>query len=450
MFERENWATRMGFILAAVGSAVGLGNIWRFPFQVGQEGGAAFLLIYLLFIFAIGFPAMLVEFVIGRRSQRNPINAFEELGYKKWMFAGAIGVVTAFVILAFYSVVGGWVFRYAGASLTGAYFADPTAYFNSIAMGYDALAFHAVFMLLTGGIVFFGIKRGIEIAVKLMVPAIVVLLIFLGIYALTLEGAMDGISWYLEPDFAVLAENWTSILPAAAGQAFFTLSLGMGAMITYSSYLGEDKNLGKDGASIVGLDTLIAIMTGFVVFPILFTIGVSPGEGGAGELFVGLGGAIAELPGIAAEVVGFLFFFTVLIAALSSAISILEVVVSFIVDNFRIDRKIAASAVSLAIFLTGVPVALDLYWLDIYDHLTAYILLPLGMFFLVVFVGWIYEEAEEELAKGVGNRSLIRAWLWHVRIPILIIIGIVLLLNFDWYLAEYAGVSYIDWITGLF
>jgi len=440
MFERESWATRIGFILAAVGSAVGLGNIWRFPFQTGQEGGAAFLLIYLLFIFAIGFPAMLVEFVIGRRSKRNPIGAFKKLGYDKWKFAGAIGVLTAFIILAFYSVVGGWVLRYVGASITGSYFAEPGVYFNAISMGYDALLFHAIFMLATGGIVYLGIRRGIELAVKIMVPSIVILLIFLGIYAFTLEGAISGYSYYLSPDFGFIAEEWTSILPAAAGQAFFTLSLGMGAMITYSSYIDEDKNLGKDGASIVSLDTIIAVMTGFVVFPILFTIGIDPGSGGPGELFVGLGGAFAGLPG--GEILGAIFFLTVFIAAISSAISILEVVVSYIIDNFRIDRKIAAVAVSTAIFLTGVPVALDIYWLEVYDELTALVLLPLGMFFLVVFVGWVYKEAAEELSKGTDtSEGIIKAWLWHVRIPMLLIILLVLILNLEQYLVEYAGIE---------
>ncbi len=449
MVKRESWATRLGFILAAVGSAVGLGNVWRFPFQVGQEGGAAFLLIYLFFVFLIGFPAMLVEFVIGRGSKRNPIGAFKEIGYEKWKFAGAIGVFAGFVIMAFYSVVGGWVFRYAGASITGAYFAEPAAYFSSISMGYGALLFHAVFMFFVGGIVYFGIRRGIELAVKFMVPSIVALLALLGIYASTLPGAFEGYAWYLSPDFSVLAQNWTSILPAAAGQAFFTLSLGMGALITYSSYMNKNDNLTVDGASIVGADTFIAVLVGFVVFPIIFTMGAVPGQGGPGELFVGLGGAIAELP-FGANAFGLLFFLAVFIAAVSSSISILETIVSWLIDNFNIDRRIASVGISSLIFLAGIPVALDMNWLTIFDDFAALILLPLGMFFLVLFVGWFYKEATEELSKGMKNSRIVKIWLWHVRIPILIIIGMVLVINFNSYIAEYTGLNFIGYVLSIF
>jgi len=416
---------------------------------VGQEGGAAFLLIYLFFVFLIGFPAMLVEFVIGRGSKRNPIGAFKEIGYEKWKFAGAIGVFAGFVIMAFYSVVGGWVFRYAGASITGAYFAEPAAYFSSISMGYGALLFHAVFMFFVGGIVYFGIRRGIELAVKFMVPSIVALLALLGIYASTLPGAFEGYAWYLSPDFSVLAQNWTSILPAAAGQAFFTLSLGMGALITYSSYMNKNDNLTVDGASIVGADTFIAVLVGFVVFPIIFTMGAVPGQGGPGELFVGLGGAIAELP-FGANAFGLLFFLAVFIAAVSSSISILETIVSWLIDNFNIDRRIASVGISSLIFLAGIPVALDMNWLTIFDDFAALILLPLGMFFLVLFVGWFYKEATEELSKGMKNSRIVKIWLWHVRIPILIIIGMVLVINFNSYIAEYTGLNFIGYVLSIF
>lgn len=325
---RETWGSRSGFILAAVGSAVGLGNIWRFPFQVGQEGGSAFLFVYLLMVLVIGLPAVLIEFAIGRRAVRNPIDAFAKLGYPRWTAVGVLGVLTGFVIMSFYAVVGGWVLRYMVASTSGSYFDAPEAYFTEVASGVDAVAFQFVFLAITAGIVAMGVRRGIELAVKLLVPALVVIMGVLIVYTATLEGAVDGYLYYLSPDIATLLQDWPSIVPAAMGQAFFTLSIGMGIMITYASYLREDRNLLVDGGWIVGIDTAIAILAGLMIFPVLFTIGIQPGEGGAGELFVGVGGAIGDLP--AARLIGLLFFGALFVAALSSAISLTEVAVSFL------------------------------------------------------------------------------------------------------------------------
>jgi NSS family neurotransmitter:Na+ symporter len=435
---RETWATRIGFILAAVGSAVGLGNIWRFPFQVGQEGGAAFLLVYLLLVALIGLPAMLVEFVIGRRAERNPINAFQRIGYDNWSFIGVFGVLTGFVILSYYSVVAGWVLRYTGASVTGAYFGDPAGYFGSISAGMDAILFHALFLALAGIIVAFGIQRGIELSVQLMVPSIVLLLVGLAVYAVTLDGASAGYSYYLSPDFGYLAANIESILPAAAGQVLFTLSLGMGVMITYASYLGEDDNLAVDGLSIVLLNTFIGALAGLVIFPFLFTIGVEPGEGGAGALFVAIAGAFAEIP--AGQIVGVFFFFVVAIAALSSAISIYEVIVSYLVDNFGTDRKIATAGVGIACFLAGIPAAMDTDTLGIYDTVAGQLLLPLGLLMLVLFVGWVYsEEAMTELSLGVSDvKSYDVAWLWHVRTVISLVIVVTLYLGIQELMGTFA------------
>ena len=424
---RETWATRIGFILAAVGSAVGLGNIWRFPFQVGQEGGAAFIVVYLLLIIIIGLPAMLVEFSIGRRSKRNPINAFGALGYRRWVAVGVIGVLTGFILMSFYAVVGGWVMRYTFASLTGGYFAEPDTYFDTIASGWDAVAFQFLFLAITVGIVGLGVRRGIELAVTVLVPALVVMLLGLIIYAATLDGASAGYSYYLSPEPGAISENWQSILPAAMGQAFFTLSLGMGIMITYASYVDEERSLLADGGWIVGTDTAIALLAGLLIFPVLFTIGVSPGDGGAGELFVGVGGAIADLP--AAEVIGLLFFGAVLVAALSSAISLTEVAVSFIIDHFQIRRPLAAGMIGVLLFIFGLPTALDIAFLELYDELTAEVFLPLTMLLLVVFVGYVYREAIDEVSKGVRYTWMPKAWLWHVRTIILITIAFTLVVS---------------------
>lgn len=425
--ERESWATRIGFILAAVGSAVGLGNLWRFPFQAGQEGGSAFLVVYLAFVVVIGVPAILVEFVIGRRAERNAITAFDRLGHRPWMIVGGLAVAGGFIIMSFYAVVAGWIARYVVGSITGAYFDDSAAYFEAVAAGPDALALHFFFLLVTGVIVYFGVQRGIEVAVKVMVPALLVIMGVLVGYAATLEGASEGYSYYLAPKPGVIAANWQSIIPAAMGQALFTLSLGMGIMITYASYIDDDRSLAADGGWIAAVDTLVAILAGLMIFPVVFTVGAAPEETGPAALFVGVGDAIAGLP--ASEIVGVLFFGTVLLAALSSAISLLEVPVSFIIDATDLERPGATAIVTGAIFLLGVPTALDTAVLEIYDAVTAQLFLPLATLLFVLFVGWFYDDALDEVSKGVANDWLPSAWLWHVRTILLVVIGVTLVVS---------------------
>ncbi len=413
---RETWATRIGFILAAVGSAVGLGNIWRFPFLTGESGGAAFLVAYLLLVVLIGLPVILVEFVIGRRSNRNPIGAFDTLGHSQWKIAGAVGAVAGFIILSYYSVVGGWVIQYLIAGLTEGYSAggDAEAFFLETASGTGAIAFHAVFMALVAGIVALGIRNGLEKAATVMVPSVIVLLVGLAIYGSTLSGASEAYQYYLYPDTSTLLADAVSVLPAAAGQAFFTLSLGMGVMITYASYLDEDRNLLSDTGLIVVIDTGIAILAGLVVFPFLFTQGVTPGDGGAGAIFVSLAGAFAELP--AGDLLGAVFFFMLFLAALSSAFSIFEVVVSFVIGTFDIERAPASLGLAAIIFMLGIPTALDLAYLDAYDGFANNILLILGGLLLSVFVGWVYaDEARDELQKGRRASWFGGFWLAAVR-----------------------------------
>ena len=442
---RETWATRAGFILAAVGSAVGLGNIWRFPFITGQYGGSSFLITYLAFVALIGFPAILVEFVIGRRTDRNPVGALRELGSGVWSYAGWLFVGTGFIILSYYSVVAGWFLRYTLIGITDGFaFADPSeaeALFGTVSTGLDTLLFHAVFMLLVIGIIAAGVRRGIELSVKVMVPAIVVLLLGLAAYGLTLDGAGTAYAYYLSPDFGTVAANWTEILPAAAGQAFFTLSLGMGVMITYASYLGEDRNLAADAGIIASLDTLVAVLVGFVVFPVLFTVGIEPGTGGPGAIFVSLTSAFDGIPG--GRAIGVVFFGMVGIAALSSAISILEVLVSYLIDEVGVSRVPAAAAIGVAVFLLGVPVTIDLIFLDLYDKLADGILLVLGSLLLALFVGWVIPDtAREELQKGIADiGGLGDAWIWAVRVPIVIVVVVSL----------YLGITrYVDFLTGPF
>jgi NSS family neurotransmitter:Na+ symporter len=426
---RETWATRIGFILAAVGSAVGLGNIWRFPFITAESGGAAFVLVYLLLVVFLGLPVMLVEFVIGRESKQNVVDAFPAIGRGTWKFIGVIGAFTGFVILSYYSVVGGWVIRYIIGSLTGAYMGDAPAYFGEISTGMEAVAFALLFVAVVAGIVVFGVRDGLERAAKVMIPSVVGLLLVLAVYGATLSGAGAGYEYYLSPNVETLAADAISILPAAAGQAFFTLSLGMGIMITYGSYLDQERSLLKDSLVIVVVDTFVAILSGLVVFPILFARGVDPGTGGIGTTFVGLAGAFAELP--AGEFVGAAFFVMLFLAALTSAFSILEVIVSFAIDTFDVPREHATVGSAALIFLVGIPTALDLDYLTVYDAVANNVLLILGGLLLAIFAGWVYAEgAMTEFRKGLGDaETLPRVWIWILRIPVILVLAYVLSQN---------------------
>ena len=429
MDERATWATRIGFILAAAGSAVGLGNIWRFPFLTGESGGAAFLVVYLLLVVGVGVPVLLVEFVIGRRSNQNPIGAFEQLGHPGWKAAGAVGALAAFIIFSYYSVVGGWVIQYVVASFTGGYGADAEAFFLSTASGTNAIAYHGLFMATVAGIVALGIRNGLEKAATVMVPTVVILLVGLAGYGATLDGAGAAYSYYLAPDLSTIVGDAAAILPAAAGQAFYTLSLGMGIMITYASYIGEDRNLLEDAGVIVVLDTVIALLAGLVVFPFLFTQGIEPGEGGAGAIFISLAGAFQQLPG--GTILGGVFFLMLLVAALTSAFSIFEVVVSYITDTFDVGRVPTALGMAALLFVVGIPTALDLTYLDAYDLFANNILLILSGLLLSIFIGWVYAgEAREELGKGRESDGRIEAiWLTTLRYVVPIVLAITLALS---------------------
>ncbi|MDZ7689118.1 MAG: sodium-dependent transporter [Halobacteriales archaeon] len=438
---RESWATRIGFVLAAVGSAVGLGNIWRFPFQVGQEGGSVFLVVYLAFVVVVGIPAMLVELSIGRSTRLNPVGALHEFGGGAWRYVGGVFVLIVFVILSYYSVVAGWILRYFVDSFTGAYMNQPGEHFVSIASGLDALAFHTVFMVAVVVIVALGVRSGIELAVKVMVPCILVLLAGLAVYAFTLDAASEAYAYYLTPDLGTVLAEWQSVLPAAAGQAFFTLSLGMGVMITYSSYISKDRNLSVDTGAIVVLDTFVAFVTGLIVFPILFTAGTDPADPGAGAIFVTLAGALSDIP--FGAVVGVLFFGIVGLAALSSAISLMEVAVSYLIDEKGAGRKRAALGVGIATFVVGLPVTYDTVFVDLYDILAAQILLVGGALLLMVLVAWLNaEKAVEELEKGIGKLGFAGdAWVWLIRVPVMLVLLVSLYLGV---------VEYADFLTGDF
>ncbi|MFC7079907.1 sodium-dependent transporter [Halorussus caseinilyticus] len=419
---RESWRTRLGFILAAVGSAVGLGNVWRFPWMTAENGGSAFLVVYLGIILLVGVPGLLAEFVIGRRSQRNPAGALFRLssGSKSWGAVGLFGVVTAIVLLSFYSVVGGWILRYFLASFTGAYFGSPGDYFGVIDFGAQAAGFHVAFLALTALVVVGGVRDGIEKATKVMMPAIVVLLVALAAWAVTRSGADAGLSFYLDFDAAYLRANFFDVLGAAAGQALFTLSLGVGTMITYASYLGDDHNLAFDGSVIAVLNTGIGVLAGLVVFPLLFaTVGELTGPaagGGPGALFVSLAGAFTQVP--FGQVLAIAFFGVIVLAALSSSISMLEIPVAYLVDEYGMERRTATGALAGLVLVTGSANALTPALFDFVASTLVDLMLTAGLAGFLVFVGWVLgKDAVAEFSSGAGPRvrSLGPAWLWSIR-----------------------------------
>jgi NSS family neurotransmitter:Na+ symporter len=417
---RESWKTRVGFILAAVGSAVGLGNLWRFPWMTGENGGAAFLLVYLGFVLLVGVPGLLAELVIGRRARRNPVGALSDLADSRaWSAFGHVFVVTAIVLLSFYSVVGGWILRYLAGSFTGAYFGSPRLYFQGVNFGVEAAGFHLIFLAVTAFVVVRGVQRGIELGTKLMIPATVALLAGLAAWGVTLDGASEGLAFYLSPDLGYLRANFFDILPAAAGQALFTLSLGAGTMVTYASYLGEDRSLAADGTIIAGLNTFVGVLAGFVVFPILFALGVGVGGGGPGAVFVSLAGAFAALP--YGQVVGVVFFGAIALAALSSSISMLEIPVSFLVDEYGLTRRAATGLLTTLFAVTGTGLALEPAAFDFVAGTLVNLLLTGGLVGFLLFVGWVMgTDALDEYDRGAGDlaRSLGAPWLYAVGVAI--------------------------------
>ncbi|MDR1379072.1 MAG: sodium-dependent transporter [Synergistaceae bacterium] len=427
ILQREQWESRLGFILAAAGSAIGLGNIWRFPYLVGKDGGAAFVLVYLLITVFIGFPVMLAEFAIGRAAQKTPVAAFKAIGHPFWSLIGWLGTIAGgFLTLSFYNVVGGWTIKYMVASLNG--LAEMTAVGQSAAFfgafisnSYQVVAFQVLFMALTMLVVLGGIGKGIEKACKIIMPALFVILIILILRSLTLPGAGVGVEFYLKPDLSKLTNE---TLLDALGQSFFSLSLGLGIMITYGSYLGKDQHLVSASLWTVSLDTLVALLAGFAIFPAVFAMGLEPGQG-AGLSFVTLPVVFSQMP--AGMLFSFLFFLLLFFAAITSSMSLMEVAVSFGMEKFRWQRSRAAWILGIIIIILGVPSALSLSgtptiagkaFFDAVEYLCNNVFLPVGSFLASVFVGWFWlPKAKEELTNG-GELQFPwwNVWVWCVRI----------------------------------
>lgn len=435
---RDQFRSRIGFIFAAAGSAVGLGNIWRFPYLAGVHGGGAFVIVYLLSVLIIGFSLMLMEFALGRNTSLAAVGAFRTLN-KKFTFVGVMGVLAGFLIMGFYPVVGGWSLSYIFKTITGELaVTDPdtlTGVFMGLITGTWAPIFWtAIYMILNIVIVAGGIGNGIEKASKVMMPALFVLLVILVVRSITLPGAGEGLAFLFAPDWSKLSGG---LVLAAMGQAFFSLSLGMGCMITYSSYLSKKENLVSNAFIIPGMDTLVGLLAGTVIVPAAVAMGFEVGSG-AGLAFITVPAIFATMGSVVGKFFGIVFFTLLALAALTSSISLLEVVVSYLIDERNMSRKNAVGITSVILFIMCIAASLSMGpWsgftilgnniFDFFDKTTSLILLPLGGMFISIFIGWFWgkDKAYKEVTNdGTIKFSLFNTWFFLCRwvIPIIIFI----------------------------
>ena len=436
------WGSRVGFIMAAVGSAVGLGNIWKFPYMVGESGGSAFVLAYLVCIALIGFPILIAEWMIGRRGQRNPMDSYATVAAsegksRNWAIVGVVGILGAFLILSFYSVIGGWALNYmtklASGQFNGLDGAAVEGVFNTMLASPTTLTiWHTLFMIITAGIVALGVTGGIERAAKVLIPLLAIILLVIVGYNLFNGGCGEAFSYLFAPDVTKLfGEGASDIYLSALGHAFFTLSLGMGIMVTYGSYLGKDISLLSMARTVVILDTVIALAAGLAILPIIFSHGMDPAAG-PGLIFVSLPIAFGSMT--AGAILGALFFLLITFAALTSSISLIEPSIEFLEERTSMSRTTAVVVASIAIWLLGVAALLSFnMWsevmifgnniFDFLDKLTSKFMLPIAGLAAIVFAGWVMnqESVRQELGLSGGGWSL-----WQLIAKFVAPIGVVI------------------------
>ena len=430
---RGRWGSRLGFILAAAGSAVGLGNIWKFPYITGEYGGGAFVLVYLLCIMVVGLPLMYSELIIGRRGGKDVLGAIRGLtahqgpaGMAASWFVGILAVGSGFLILSFYSVVAGWAFHFLGVSvkLIPAHVDGAGATFDALtANPVMSTIWHTLFMGLVIAVVARGVHDGIESACKRLMPALIGILVLLLIYVGFRGGLAESAAFLFRPDFGKLSPE--AVLEAL-GHAFFTLSLGMGAMVTYGSYLGSERNVVRDGLAVAILDTAIALLAGPVIFAVVFQANGEPGTG-PGLVFVTLPGLFLDMP--LGTFFGIAFFVLLIFAAWSSAISLLEVVVAYLTDEHGFARPRATWIIGGLIWAVGVASAVWMPVLDFLDDLTTRYMLPLGGLGIAIAAGWLLRREDREsglLALGGAGRGLAAVWTFLIRFvtPVLVLLVI--------------------------
>jgi NSS family neurotransmitter:Na+ symporter len=435
------WRNRWLFILAATGSAVGLGNIWKFPYITGENGGGAFVLVYLVCICLIGLPVMLAEVMLGRMGRQSPINTMRAIAKDAganplWTGIGWMGAVAGFLILSFYSVIAGWalayVFRMAGGMFDGATAEFTAQTFGGLISNPEVLlAWHSIFMVLTIAVVARGVNQGLEKAIRILMPMLFVLLFLLLGYAFSSDGFAEGFSFLFSFNFSELTSEGIVV---ALGHAFFTLSLGLGAIMAYGAYMPADVSIGKTVVLVGLLDTLVALAAGLVIFPIVFANGLEP-SGGPGLLFQTLPIAFGNMP--AGDLFGTLFFVLISFAALSSSISLAEPIVAWAVESKGMTRASAATWVGVAAWLLGLGTVFSFnLWSDVklfdktifdtLDFLTTNIMLPLGGLFMALFVGWVMHKADVANEVQMNNPLMYKIWLFILKFIAPLAVAVVL------------------------
>ena len=442
MADRGHWGSRAGFILAAAGSAIGLGNIWKFPYITGANGGGIFVLVYLACVLFVGLPVMTAEILIGRATQKSPVGAMRLLAGRRssWTAFGWLGIASSFVILSYYSIVAGWALDYTYLSLTGKIVGlGPEGVQSVFGRLYASparnLFWHAIFMGLTIAVVLGGVARGVERWSRILMPTLLVMLLVLLIHSFTLSGFKQGFDFV----FGLHTERFTAAgALEAIGHAFFTLSLGMGAMLTYGSYLRREDDVVAASIMISGLDTLIALIASLVLFPIIFSFGMEPGAG-PGLVFISIPIALSQMPG--GTFLSILFFGLLVFAALTSAISMLEVVTSYLIDERNWIRRRATLVSGALIALVGIPSALsggtEIFgsgfasvfgknWFDSFDYLASNWMLPLGGLGISVFTAWRMNEAlrHDDFLSGTKLAAFYKGWLLLLKyvVPVAIVL----------------------------
>jgi len=432
MASRGAWSSKLGFILAGAGSAIGLGAIWRFPYITGANGGAIFVIVFLICCFLIGYPVMIAELTLGRHTEKNPVGMFKKLsGGRIWKIVGGLCVLSGFTIFSWYSVIAGWVIGYFYKTVSGTFtnIQDPGVvsqiFTDFVSSPFTVVSLHFCIIFLTGYVVFRGVKGGIELLSKWLMPLLFVLLILLAIRSITLPGAAAGLEFYMKPDFSKL--DWHMIL-AAMGQALFSLSLGMGTMVTYGSYLSKSENIPTSAAWITFFEILVSLLAGFVIMPAVSAMGKSFAAGPK-LIFEVLPSLFGEMPG--GYFFGIGFFTLIIIAALTSTVSILEVPVAYFVDEKKWSRKKSVAFVAFIAWMIGTPAALAHGASDFWSKLpglgidfftiisTAFgdISLSVGAFFIAIFVSFVWgvNKASAEIETENNKFAIKKLWRFLIK-----------------------------------
>ena len=438
------WASRWIFILAATGSAVGLGNIWKFPYIAGENGGGAFVLVYLVCILLVGVPIMMAEVFIGRRARQSPINAMKDVAIEanhsgKWSLVGWMGVLAGFMIFSFYSVVAGWVLYYIAGMGSGDFVSISAedagkAFDNLLADPQTLIIWHTIFVVIVMAVIVGGVKKGLENAVKLLMPALFILLLIMLGYSMQTEGFSQGFDFLFHFDPSEL--SWNAVL-IALGHSFFTLSLGMGAIMAYGSYMPKKTSIGGSVVTIAAMDTIVALIAGLVIFPIVFANGMDPGAG-PGLMFVTLPVAFGQMPG--GQTFGFVFFLLVGIAAWTSAISLIEPAAAWLVEKFGWSRVPACIILGSVIWALGIAALGSFNFMsdfkmmgftvfDFLDFVTANVMLPLGGLFIAIFAGWFVTRKMAENELAISSPLLFNAWYIALRFVSPVAVAAIFILN---------------------